>query len=244
MLVDVVFLPQLLAPRHLANRAVVVLDVLRATTTMAAAIDAGAREVRVFVSVDEARRARSSQPGDALLTCGEERCLRPAGFDLGNSPAEFTPQRVAGRTLLMSTTNGTRAIVSARAAPQLFAAALVNARATARHLAELGADVTLVCAGTDGEVAMEDVMGAGAIVEGLNRLTPTKLASDFARIAWQLFAASENSMAQALRTTLGGRNVVAAGLGRDVDFAARLDAFNHVLTIDPSTLIVTRASDV
>lgn len=242
MLTDVVFVPELLDSRHFANGSVVVLDVLRATTTMVAAFGAGAREVRVYGSIDEARVARSSA-SDVLL-CGEENCRRPDGFDLGNSPSEFTRDRVAGKSIRMSTTNGTRAIRAARGAARLYAAGLVNAAATARHLADRQTDVTLLCAGTGGAVAMEDVIGAGAILAALNRLTANKPASDSARIALELFCASENSLPQTFRTTLGGRNVIAAGLEADVDFAARLDAFNHVLTIDPHTLIVTRAAGV
>ena len=240
---DVVLLPQLLKPQHLDNRAVVVLDVLRATTTMAAALAAGARGVRTYASSEDVRLAIVA--GDGLLSCGEERCLRPEGFDLGNSPAEFVRDRVEGKTILMSTTNGTRAIVAAaRGAAQLYAAALVNAEATARHLAQLDADVTLLCAGTGGDVALEDLIGAGAIVATLNRLTQNKLASDTAQIALALFEMSEKSLHQTLRNTQGGRNVVAAGLEADIDFAARLNALHVVARVDPRTLTVTAANSV
>jgi len=243
MLIDAVLLPPLLEPRHVVNRAVVVLDVLRATTTVAAALAAGAREIQVFPSVDDVRGAVPTVR-DGLLLCGEERCLRPDTFDLGNSPGEFTRDRVAGKTILMSTTNGTRAIVAARGAARLYAAALVNAEATARHLAQVGMDVTLLCAGTGGEVALEDVVGAGAIVAALNRLTQNKLMSDASRIASALFEMSEKALAQTLRNTQGGRNVMNAGLDADIDFAARLNALDVVARVDPRTLTVTRVDPV
>jgi 2-phosphosulfolactate phosphatase len=243
MQTDVVLLPRLLEPQHLENRAVVVLDVLRATTTMAAALGAGARGVRTYASTEEVRRAASV--GGGLLSCGEERCLRPEGFDLGNSPAEFVRDRVEGKTILMSTTNGTRAIVAAaRGAAQLYAAALVNAEATARHLARQELDVALLCAGTGGDVALEDVIGAGAIIVALNRLTQNKLASDAAQIALALFEMSENSLPQTLRSTQGGRNVVAARLEADIDYAARPNVLDVVARVDPRTLTVTRANSV
>jgi 2-phosphosulfolactate phosphatase len=239
---DVVLVPQLLAPQQLRARAAVVLDVLRATTTIAAALHAGAREIRVFASTDDVRRARSGCQG--ALLCGEQHCLRPEGFDLGNSPGEFGAARVSGRTILMSTTNGTRAIVAARGAAQLYAAGLVNAEATARHLARLGSDVTLLCAGTGGEVALEDALGAGAIIAALNRLTSNKLASDSAAIASTLFETFEKSLPQTLRNTHGGRNVIAAGLEADIDFAARLNVMEIVADVDPRTLTATRATIV
>src|SRR5690349_7951696 len=103
MKAQVVLLPRDLKPEHLHDRAVVVLDVLRATTSMTAALDAGAKKVRIFDSLDAARAAARGVPDQKVL-CGEERCKRPTDFDLGNSPGDFTRDKVAGRTLFMSTT--------------------------------------------------------------------------------------------------------------------------------------------
>src|SRR5215207_7063346 len=97
---DVVFLPKYLEPHHLEGRSVVLFDVLRATTTMAAALAAGVAEIRVFGSLADASRAASAHVGARIL-CGEENCLPPAGFDLGNSPGAFNPDRHAGRTVYM-----------------------------------------------------------------------------------------------------------------------------------------------
>src|SRR5688572_26417492 len=115
--VDVILLPAHLPPLAGADATVVVFDVLRATTSIAAALAAGVSEIHVFGSTALAREAAAAfgRNGDVLL-CGEEQCLPPAGFDLGNSPGAFTPALHAGRTLFMSTTNGTRAILAAREA--------------------------------------------------------------------------------------------------------------------------------
>src|SRR5690348_7200145 len=110
MLVDVVSLPKDLTETHVRGRAVVVFDVLRATTTMTAALAAGADEIHVFPTLDEARAAANACKTDRLL-CGEVRCLPPEGFDLGNSPGAYVSENVRGKILFMSTTNGTRAIV-------------------------------------------------------------------------------------------------------------------------------------
>jgi 2-phosphosulfolactate phosphatase len=238
MRVDVVLLPKLLEPRHLAGRAVVVLDVLRATTTIAAALAAGAQHVRVFGAIEDARAAAPLSPEPVLLA-GESRCLRPEGFDLGNSPAEFTPQRCAGKTILLSTTNGTRALLAARGAALILAGALVNTAATARHLPKTGLDVTLLCAGTGGEVAAEDVLGAGAVLAEMDRLTLTKLESDAGLIALTMFNEHQTDLPAALRRTLGGRNVIAAGLGADINFAARLNVINIAAVVDPNELAIT-----
>ena len=143
MKVDVVFLPKDLTEAHVRERAVVVFDVLRATTTMTAALAAGAREIRVFPSLDEARAASKAFDGAKLL-CGEARCLRPEGFDLGNSPGDYISTLVRGKTLLMSTTNGTRAIVAARHGARMFTGAIVNARAVATALI-VNLETTTMC---------------------------------------------------------------------------------------------------
>ena len=223
--VDVVLLPAMLLPRHLAERAVVVFDVLRATTTMAAALDAGVAEIRIFPDTASALAAGSAFAGSRLL-CGEERCLMPAGFDLGNSPRAWAPALPAGKTVFMSTTNGTRALLAANGAAVRFPGALVNRSAVARATADH--DVTLLCAGTGGEVAMEDVLGAGAVLDALLRLGEVSLESDTARIAYRLFMAAKDDLRTALRESLGGRNVIDAGLAEDIDYAARLDVLDVV----------------
>ena len=240
---DVVLLPQHLEPHHLRGRTVVVFDVLRATTTMAAALAAGVREIRVFGSTADAQRAASEHPGSRVL-CGEENCLPPAGFDLGNSPGAFRREAHAGQTVYMSTTNGTRAIVAARGAGTILVGALVNATAVARAAAAVGAGVTLLCAGTGGAAAMEDVVGAGAVLAALSRVTGITPASDTPLIARRLFDASAGGLHAALTETRGGRNVIAAGLAPDIEFAASLDALDVAGFVDQQTFAVMRLTCV
>jgi 2-phosphosulfolactate phosphatase len=228
MNVEVLLRPTDLRPEHCAGRAVVVFDVLRATTTLTAALAAGVREIRIFPTVEEARAARAAGAagGRGGLLCGEHQCLPPAGFDLGNSPGAFDSAIHGGQRLFMCTTNGTRAILAAQGASRLLVGALVNAGAVARVLSEIGLDVTLLCAGTNGQIAMEDLLGAGAVLAELNQ----DETGDTARIARRLFeaAASPSGLLSALRDSTGGRNVIAAGLEKDIEFAARLDVFDVV----------------
>src|SRR5687768_14667634 len=192
---------------------------------MAAALAAGVEDIRVFGSLDEAARAAAAHTGARIL-CGEENCLPPAGFDLGNSPGAFRRELHAGRTAYMSTTNGTRAIVAARAARTVFAGALVNASAVARAVAGTGADVTLLCA------------GAGAVMAALAKTLPISPESDTALIAGRLYEAAAHDLRAALTESIGGRNVIAAGLLEDIAFAARVDALNVVGFVERQTLSV------
>jgi 2-phosphosulfolactate phosphatase len=238
MRIDVLLTPREVRAERLAARSVVVFDVLRATTTMTAALAAGVAEIRVFDSLDAAVAAAKSC-GSSPLLCGERNCLPPPGFDLGNSPGSFTHELHAGRTVCMATTNGTRAIVAARSAKLLLIGALVNASAVARRLVEADADTTLLCAGTDGEPAMEDVLGAGAVMDALGRLSSVELEGDVARIALRLFQSCRENVRSAMADAIGGRNVSAVGLGADIDFAARLDVFDIAGRVDSKTLIIT-----
>jgi 2-phosphosulfolactate phosphatase len=237
MNVDVVLLPKDRTDDHVRGRAVVVFDVLRATTTMTAALAAGAKEIRAFRNLDDALTA-SRACSDPKLLCGEVRCLPPEGFDLGNSPGAYVDTTVRGKTLFMSTTNGTRAIAAAKEAKTLFVAALVNAAAAATALITSSLDVTLLCAGTDGAIALEDVLGAGAVIDEMIRQTSVELASDSAMIAHRLFQSSRSNLLEPLQSAAGGRNVIAAGLPDDVAFAARLNVFDIVGEVDPRQLII------
>ena len=237
MKVDVLFLPSHATPESFAERAVVVFDVLRATTTMTAALAAGVGEIRVFGSLTGAAEAAARHAGARVL-CGEENCLPPAGFDLGNSPGAFTREFHAGRTVYMSTTNGTRAIVAARDARAVFTGALVNASAVAAAVAAVGNDVSLLCAGTGGEVALEDVLGAGAVTDALNQRTPFRAESDTALLARRLYREAAGDLRAALMESRGGRNVIAAGLLPDIEFAARLDALDVAGFVERQTLSV------
>jgi 2-phosphosulfolactate phosphatase len=227
---DVVLLPPELQPGRLCNRAVAVFDVLRATTSMAAALAAGIAEIRIFPDVESARAAGESFTTGPKILCGEARCLAPPGFDLGNSPGAFNEVSHAGRTAFMSTTNGTRAILAAREAAACFVAALVNASAAAAALAATGRDITLICAGTNGRVAMEDVLGCGAVIAALEsqsfsgNKSQLELVNDSARIARRLFLDNQHRLREVMADSDGGRNVIGAGLSQDIDFAARVDA--------------------
>jgi 2-phosphosulfolactate phosphatase len=229
MNVDVAYLPGELSRLNIAGSTVVVFDVLRATTTMTAALAAGVNDIQIYGSTDAAKAgAASAGTRSNILLCGEEQCLPPTGFDLGNSPGAFDAAAHEGRTVCMSTTNGTRAILAARGAGRIFAGAVVNASAVAGAITKVGANVIFLCAGTNGAIAAEDVIGAGAVLHALRPLAKVRPQSDACWMSEDLFVAHRSDLPRALRTARGGQNVIAAGLEADVDFAARLDVLKVV----------------
>ncbi len=221
MRVDVA-LEQLLVPGDLGDgTAVVVLDVVRATTVLVTALAAGARGVTTVGGVDEAR-ALAARTGALLV--GERGGLPPEGFDLGNSPCDFTASVCEGRDVVLTTTNGTRAVERCAAAGRVLAGALVNAEATARALVDGGAeDVLLVCAGSGGRVAADDVAAAGCLAGSLALLGGAE-PGDGARVAAALFDAWKHDLRGLLRRSLSGRKLSDVGLGTDLDDCARVDA--------------------
>jgi 2-phosphosulfolactate phosphatase len=235
MNVELMYLPCDARPERLAGRACAVFDVLRATTTITAALAAGVEEIHLFDSLDAARAAAAAHRGPRLL-CGESQCVAPAGFDLGNSPGQFTDDH-RGATLFMCTSNGTRALLSARGAELVLAAALVNAAAVARVLHDRGLDLTLVCAGTNGEMAEEDLLGAGAVIDELARLEAGLELSIEATDALNRYYDADSPL-DALRRSAGGRNVIKAGLEADIEFAARLNVFDIVGVASGDPLVV------
>lgn len=237
MTVDVILRPFDLQPDSIPGRTVVVFDVLRATTSITAALAAGVREIRVFGSIQDAKAAAEQFDGPQLL-CGEVHTLPPEGFDRGNSPGLFTPAD-ADKTVFLSTTNGTKAIVAAREAPLLLSGALVNAAAVARAVLDAGRDVTLLCSGSDGQPSLEDLLGAGAVLNHLERSTPVDPGTDLARVALRLFAACRDDLPATLGDTFGGHNIRRVKLDADIDFAARLDVFDVVGRVTDAPLRIT-----
>src|SRR5207253_7702905 len=164
------FTPAKVKATDLTGRVAVVIDVLRATSTMIEALANGARTIFPVATIDEAVRLGQNLDRTATLLCGERKSVRIEGFDLGNSPFEFTDDAVAGKALVMSTTNGTRAVLCAADARRALVASLLNLDAVAQAVAEDGDDVAIICAGREQRFALEDAVCAGLIAERVRRL--------------------------------------------------------------------------
>ncbi|MCY3537579.1 MAG: 2-phosphosulfolactate phosphatase family protein [Cyanobacteria bacterium MAG IRC4_bin_6] len=155
--------------------AAVVIDVLRATTTMGWALHNGATAVHVFADLDALRRAATAAPHGQRLLAGERGGRPLEGFDLGNSPVAVTPAVVEGKQLFLSTTNGTRALERVQAVPRVFTCSLNNLAAVAERLQAVAAGhVWIVGSGWEGSYSLEDSLAAGALLHTM----ATALGSD------------------------------------------------------------------
>lgn len=234
---EVHFLPDLVEPAELAGKLVVVVDILRATTTIVHALAAGAREIIPCREVDEAQRI-AGQVGPAAVLGGERLGLPIPGFHLGNSPAEYTGESVGGRTVVFTTTNGTRALERCRQARRVLVGAFVNFSAVCRELVA-AEQIAIVCAGTNKEVTREDVLFAGALVDDLvpRRRWQTNDQADIAVGAWRtaVRTLTDRPLGLTLRESKGGRNLIDIGQESDVDLAAQIDKFDLVPELDLAT---------
>ena len=259
-------LPALIAPGALRGGVAVVIDVLRATTTMVHALAAGCDAIVPCGEVNEAREVAESLPEGTAILAGERQGLKIPGFALGNSPGDCTPELCSEKILVMTTTNGTRAILASLEADRVLVAAFVNRKATVEALKHAARPIHLVCAGTDGQISLEDSMFAGAIAQELDawaweeaearalklgqdddrdELDDTILANDQAEIAVALWRETESmieegySLADALGDGRGGRRVLALGLEADLEDAATVDRFPFAaeLTRDPLRIV-------
>lgn len=222
-------LPSLLDASRLAGGSAIVIDVLRASTTICAALKAGATRVIPFASVDDARRFadRLAEGGERPLLGGERGGVRIEGFDLGNSPLEYTAEAVGGRTVIFTTTNGTRALLAAGSAERIYIGAFANLSSLAERVASDPGDIHLICAGTDGQVTFEDVVCAGQIIAAIRSRNPNVVLGNdegqIAAVVGQMHGA-ERTRLDALRSGLGGQNLVELGYDSDIEFCARTDS--------------------
>ncbi|MEX0912324.1 MAG: 2-phosphosulfolactate phosphatase [Gemmatimonadota bacterium] len=223
MRLDVFLTPGEITPAALADRTVVVLDILRASSSIVQALSAGAKSIFPVASIEEALRLANTFGRDEVLLAGERRCLPIEGFDLGNSPLEFTEARVAGKVLVMTTTNGTAAMSLTLSAETVLIGSMLNLRAVVDELVRLEAEPALLCAGREKHFSLEDAACAGEFAARLMDERPGDwVLNDGARAAVAL-AREFGTGSDLFELTAGGRSILDAGLQDDLDFCAQTD---------------------
>lgn len=226
MRVDVFFTAREVGPGDVADRVVAVLDVLRASSSIVAALTSGARAVVPGESSDAVlMRAKAFERQDVRLA-GERRMRKIEGFDLGNSPLEFTADAVEGRTILMTTTNGTGAFAATAGAREVLVAAFLNfsaVLAVLRTALRTGADLALICAGHEGQFSLEDAACAGHFVRHATRRLPDARLNDAALAALQVHRKYGNDRWGLFETSRHGQALAEAGFAADLVACATLD---------------------
>ncbi|OKL39310.1 2-phosphosulfolactate phosphatase [Pontibacter flavimaris] len=218
--IDVCFSPELLHLYDLEGKAVVAVDILRATSTMVTAFAEGAVQIFPVMELEECR----GFAGQGCLTAAERNGIKAEGFDLGNSPFAYMDGSVQGRDIAITTTNGTRAIRLSEAAEEIVVGAFLNLQAVADHLVELGLDVLVVCAGWKGQFNLEDTLFAGALVERLQESFSKE--NDSALAALSLYQTAKADLPGFLRQSSHVRRLEHLEIHKDIEFCLRHDVYS------------------
>ncbi len=210
----------------LLHKTVVAIDVLRATTVMTTALEQGCTGI---VPVETVTQVKQTQDDGDLLG-GERGCKKIAGFDFGNSPFEFMDGRIEGKRLIMTTTNGTRAVNKAHRASHLFAGSLRNAAACAAAALSKDRDIALLCAGTQDVFSLEDGLCAGALIVELRKLAGSSplAVNDLGLAMEAAYLQSKERLKEVLLACSNGERLTRLGFKEDVGFCAELNASSVV----------------
>lgn len=258
--VDVLLSPAELSEALVRERQVVVIDVLRATTVIGVALAAGAVRIIPSPGIEEAVALKSQIGPDGTLLCGERDGRPIPGFDLGNSPGEYRPEVISGKTLILASTNGSVLLSRSQPARRVLVAAFNTLGAVARRLASEGGAWTIVCSGKLGRPCLEDLACAGGLVAWLGRLAdrggfvaadPTSMeteraptasrldsATDGARIALDIFERHEFDIPGLLGRSAHGRYLAAIGFAADLGPAGDVDALDFVPEMIDGRIVV------
>ncbi|HEY2158110.1 MAG TPA: 2-phosphosulfolactate phosphatase, partial [Isosphaeraceae bacterium] len=245
-------LPALVPPGALRGGVAVVIDILRATTVMAHGLDAGAEAIVPCLNVEQALATADRIGRDRALLAGEVRGEPIPGFDLSNSPSQFTPDVCLGKTIVMTTTNGTKALLASLEADRVIVGAFVNSAALVHTLRSERRPIHLVCSGTDGNVSFEDTLFAGELAEALHGGGPPSgndsvlIARSLIRDRWLSIDREspdrDAEFARILELGRGGKRNLELGLRADVTACARWDRFDLVGELRREPLAVVRVS--
>ena len=229
MRLDVLFTPVGLTPAEVQGRTVFVLDILRATTAMCAALNHGAKAMIPVASTEEALRLAQTIGSADVLLAGEQNCVRIPGFHLGNSPLEMTESAVRSKTIIVTTTNGTKALLACQGAAAVYPACAANlslAAEKAREVLERDRDLLVVCAGRDSAFSLDDAYCAGRLVAAvLGGRRPRRGLNDAGIAGLDLVRRYGDNWERPMARSRAGRELIKLGFRDDVVDAARLDAY-------------------
>ena len=203
----------------------VVIDVLRATSTIINALRNGCKGVIPVAEIDQALLLRQHKSDLAPLLCGERKGKRIDGFDLGNSPAEYKSEIVKDKLLIMTTTNGTQAMAAAHDARVIYVLSLLNLQTTVNNAVCLDKDINIICAGTNGRPSLEDNVCAGLFIRKVlksDKFLPDKNCSELIALANEY----SGNLLRMLRTSRHGQYLEEIGFGSDLEFCSRLNSIN------------------
>lgn len=229
MQIDIQFVPFSPNPQFLSNQVVVVIDVLRATSVMVQAFSEGAVEIIPVATVEEAFQRVKTFPFGTTLLGGERGSRKIEGFDLGNSPKEYIADRVRGKRLILTTTNGTKTFHFVSSGEEVMVGSFFNIGAMAERCFELDRDLLLFPSGDKGNFSLEDTVCGGMLIDQIIRKGKKPIAlTDASHTAHILYQRFKDNLLEAFHLSHHGRELINLGLGDDLLYCAQIDTTNIV----------------
>jgi 2-phosphosulfolactate phosphatase len=228
---ETLFIPEEIKNVELAGKLVVIIDILRASSTMVTALANGCRGFIPILSPDKAKKKAQEFEKGRILLGGEREGIKIEGFDLGNSPREYKREVVKGKRIIFSTTNGVKTLEMVKGAHRIIIGSFLNLQAVCDYCTNYKGDVLITCAGSKGRISLEDTACAGMMVNSLRDVFPGDHQEvDANLIAQLLYVKFGNNILEILGKSQHGRYLESIGLGEDLKFCSQLDLF-HIVPI-------------
>ncbi len=224
MRIDIQFLPSPPNPNLLSDRVVVVIDVLRATSVTVQAMSQGASEIIPLATVEEAFRMAKAFPRGFVLLGGERESKEIPGFDLGNSPREYVAERVEGKKIILTTTNGTKAFHAVSSGREILAGSFLNIGAVARRCVESERDLFIFPSGDQGNFSLEDTLCGGMLIDLILRREKEEVVlTDASYCAQILFQRFKDNLVEAFHLSHHGKELIHRSFEEDLAYCAQID---------------------
>ena len=228
---ETLFIPEEIKNTELAGKLVVIIDVLRASSTIVTALANGCRGFIPILSPDKAKKKAQEFQNERVLLGGEREGIKIEGFDLGNSPREYKKEVAKGKTIIFSTTNGVKTLGMVKGAHRIIIGSFLNLQAVCDYCTNYEGDISIICAGRKGKFSLEDTACAGMMVNSLRDVFPGDHQEIDANLTAQLlYVKFGNNILEILRKSQHGRYLESIGLGEDLKFCSQLDLF-HIVPI-------------
>jgi 2-phosphosulfolactate phosphatase len=224
--IDVFFSNQAFQEEELRGKTAIIIDVLRASSSITTAINNGARKIIPVVDMSDAMKIATTMDQKDYLLCGEKNGTKIEGYHLGNSPAEYAPDVVKDKTLIFNTTNGTKAIKKAALANQIYVGAFLNQQSILNAIRQHDDEVVFICSGWQGRLSIEDTLFAGSLLHALSGGSLPEAAKDGAKVAFGLFEKYGDDLVGAISKSDHAKRLAELVPNDDISYCCKVNEFD------------------
>lgn len=235
---DVILTAQSVTDQQVEGRTIVVIDVLRATSSMITAFTHGARAIVPVSSLEEAEQWQQQLGIEECVLCGEKDGLKIPGYQLGNSPQEFTKEAVGDKIVIMNTTNGTKAISNANKAATILIGSLLNAQSVIDTVVQKGSALTIICSGWKERLSLEDMLCAGLLIDRLLSIGQCTLTNDYSKITHATYKQHQAHLTKAISESSHALRLKTIAPAKDFEYCSQVDVSSITPYVKNGMIIV------